>query len=97
MKSGSHLVLRMAVVLVLVLTFWGMYGGYWLWRTSSAWAKGKQLYEAGNYVEAARALREFTALNTEDAEGHYWLGNALGFSKKPEEALVERPSVFEAF
>ena len=77
-----------AVTLVLLVVCGGR-AGYVVWRLHSTWTHGKQLYESGDYSGAAIAFREYSSLTSEDAEGHYWLGNALGFSNRLPEAVTE--------
>jgi len=62
---------------------------YRVLHVRSTWADGKRLYEAGRYAEASIPLREFSAQMPSDADGHYWLANALGFSNQVEEAVIE--------
>jgi Flp pilus assembly protein TadD len=89
MKSRTRRKPRLTIIVAGTLILWGLYGGYYLWRLNSTWREGKRLYESGNYIDAAKAFRDYSSLIPEEAEGHYWLGNALGLSNRLEEATSE--------
>src|SRR5258706_1976329 len=89
MKYLSRLKHKGIEITVVITALLIIYGGSYLWRARSALGEGKRLYEAGNYSAAVVPLRRYSALAPWDGEGHYWVGNALGFSNRLDEAVVE--------
>jgi Flp pilus assembly protein TadD len=90
-KTAGETPLRQRLIRagIAFLVSWGIYTGYHMWRTLSAWERAKSLYEAGDYPRAVLAFRKHLELDPDDAYSHYWFANALGFSGHLEEAVAQ--------